>query len=262
MVAPNGARRTRADHPALPLTLADLIATARECREAGAQAIHLHLRDSGARHVLDAGLYREALAEFAASLPGFAVQITTEAAGIYTAAQQRDILLASGARLASVSIREITSDGDMDATRAVFEEARERGIAVQHILYDSSDLALLETVLTRERFADPALQLLFVLGRYHEGRRGEPADLEPFLDRLSRCAIRPDWAACAFGTGETACLVRAHQAGGKLRIGFENSLWHDDGSIAPDNAARVRYLVQALARAHSGHAPAAHVDES
>ena len=61
MVAPNGARRMKADHPALPLTVAETVETAQACHAAGAGALHLHIRDAEGRHSLDAGHYREAL---------------------------------------------------------------------------------------------------------------------------------------------------------------------------------------------------------
>jgi len=95
------------------------------------------------------------------------------------------------------------------------------------------------------RLHDPALQLIFVLGRYSVDQDSDPSDLEPFLDRMAEVGLTPDWAVCAFGRGETACLVKAHQRGGKLRVGFENSVWHADGSLAHDNADRVRHVRQA-----------------
>jgi len=45
MVAPNGARLTKKDHPAIPTTVSETIVTARRCFEAVAQALHLHVRD-------------------------------------------------------------------------------------------------------------------------------------------------------------------------------------------------------------------------
>ena len=47
-VAPNGGRKTKADHPALPLSPDELARTAAECLERGASMIHLHVRDGGA----------------------------------------------------------------------------------------------------------------------------------------------------------------------------------------------------------------------
>ena len=54
MVAPNGARKSSADHPGLPITVDAIAAEAAACREAGAQALHLHVRDDAGRHTLDA----------------------------------------------------------------------------------------------------------------------------------------------------------------------------------------------------------------
>ena len=51
--APNGARRTEADHPALPLGPDELAREAAACREAGATVPHLHVRDAAGRHSLD-----------------------------------------------------------------------------------------------------------------------------------------------------------------------------------------------------------------
>ena len=61
-VAPNGGRRTKADHPALPLTAGELARTAAECLEQGASMIHLHVRDQAGKHLLDAEAYRAATA--------------------------------------------------------------------------------------------------------------------------------------------------------------------------------------------------------
>ena len=45
-MAPNGARKTRQDHPALPITPAELAACAAACRDAGASMLHLHVRQA------------------------------------------------------------------------------------------------------------------------------------------------------------------------------------------------------------------------
>lgn len=85
MVAPNGARRTKADHPALPVTLPESVQTAQGYAAAGADGVHLHLRDDAAHNVLDAGFYREALAELPVTVPQMALRITIEATGSYAA---------------------------------------------------------------------------------------------------------------------------------------------------------------------------------
>ena len=101
MVAPNGATKTKTDHPALPITLDEVAETARACMAAGADGLHLHLRDIEGGHLLDSGAYREALEHLARELPAIPVQITTEAGGRYDPGHQKYVALHSGARLVS-----------------------------------------------------------------------------------------------------------------------------------------------------------------
>ncbi|WP_281984855.1 3-keto-5-aminohexanoate cleavage protein [Thalassorhabdomicrobium marinisediminis] len=236
MVAPNGARRTKADHPHLPMTVEDTVATAQACWKAGAGGLHAHVRDASGAHVLDAGLYRELLVEMARSCPDMQVQITTEAVGRYTPHEQRQLVRDVVPAAVSVSIREMLADGPVPD---FYHWAREAGIAVQHILYGADDIALLADERTAGRIPDGPLQALIVLGRYTTGQYSDPETLAPLVAQLQTVAPAVDWAACAFGQTETACLQRAFDLGGKARVGFENNLHSAAGTLAPDNAARV-----------------------
>jgi len=247
MVAPNGARMGRRDHSALPVTLPQIVDTARECSAAGAQGLHLHIRDPQGGHLLDAGVYAETLAALSEEVPELAVQITTEAVGIYTPEQQRALVYELAPPSVSVALRENLADGDKIAAIHFYEDCAQAGTAVQHILYSSEDLTRLVALLPHDLSDDPALQLLFVLGS-HGGRDGTMQDLNDFLLTMSSLGISADWAACCFGPGETHCLSMAHKAGGKIRVGFENNWIMEDGSIARDNAARVRELALKIAR--------------
>ena len=44
MIAPNGARKTRRDHPALPLSIEETVDEAVRCFAAGATVLHAHVR--------------------------------------------------------------------------------------------------------------------------------------------------------------------------------------------------------------------------
>src|SRR5262249_57126216 len=48
-VAPTGAESEKSAVPALPVTLDELVTTAKECQAAGAAAVHVHIRDAEAR---------------------------------------------------------------------------------------------------------------------------------------------------------------------------------------------------------------------
>src|SRR5271166_1564675 len=54
-VAPTGAELDKSAVPALPVTLEELVTTAKECQEAGAAIVHVHIRDGDANPTLDIG---------------------------------------------------------------------------------------------------------------------------------------------------------------------------------------------------------------
>src|SRR6056297_115115 len=123
MVAPNGARLTKADHPGLPMTIEETVQEAESCYEAGATGLHAHLRDAGGAHVLDAGLYRELLSEMARRVPGMAVQVTTEAVARYMPFEQRDLIMQLAPGLTSIALREMWRDPDEKRLAEFYQHA-------------------------------------------------------------------------------------------------------------------------------------------
>lgn len=243
MVAPNGARLGKADHPALPITLDDIAQTAKACHTAGADALHLHVRDADGAHSLDAGRYREALAHLAQDVPDMAVQITTEAVGRFRVDEQLACLRALKPAWASVAIRETARDAVL--ARRLYAQARDAGTRIQHILYDTADAALLAQWQADGIIQPDQTEVILVLGRYADGLPSDPDAVRAF-----HAALAPDtpWMICAFGASEHACLREAARLGGDLRVGFENSRTASDGTDWADNAASVAALVTALAQ--------------
>ncbi len=242
MVAPNGARKTKADHPALPVTIQETVEAAKACFDAGADGLHAHLRDADQKHVLDAGHYQELLAELRLTVPKMQIQITTEAVGQYQPPEQIALVKQVMPESVSVSTKELLSTGDQKAAADFYVWAHDQHIAVQHILYDTNDLATFYHLCIDHNIDHHNAQLLFVLGRYTIDQQSDPSMLTPFLHHLAEIDMIADWAVCAFGINETECLIRADRLGGKMRIGFENNELNPDGSIAKDNAERVATL--------------------
>jgi uncharacterized protein (DUF849 family) len=237
MVAPNGARRGRADHPQLPVTLPEILTTAEACYAAGADALHLHVRDETAGHSLDGRAYKEALAELAVRLPDMAVQITTESAGIFDVEDQFSCLQTVRPSWASISVREMAREPEL--AEKTYQFCDEADIEIQHILYDADDVAMLYDWQDKGVIHPEQDSVIFVLGRYTANQQSRPDDLTPFLDAMPNPG---KWMICAFGADEHACLVDAASRGGDVRVGFENSLVASDGTPHADNAASVRSL--------------------
>lgn len=243
MVAPNGARLSKSDHPMLPLTPGELAETAKACRRVGATALHLHVRDAAGRHSLDAGRYREAVAAIT-DTTDIGLQISTEAAGQFGVAAQIDCIAKAHSPAASVALREI--ERAPGALQDVIDVAAETGTALQFIMYSAGDLRRFLGHVDAGRIPASCDQVLLVLGQYGQ-RPAVPADLDPFLAVLGDRALR--WSVCAFGPQEQSCLLAALRRGGQARIGFENNLVAPDGTRHRSNADAVRSFVAAAARA-------------
>lgn len=252
MAAPNGARRTKADHPNLPLTPREVAAEARACLEAGAAAIHFHARDDDGAHSLDPAVYAPFLeAVLDAVGDAMVAQITTEAVGRYSPAEMIALVRALKPPAFSVAPRELFRDGaDLAETHAAADLlfwAAGAGVGVQHILYDFSDLDRLAALRSRGLIPRGPVSVLFVLGRYAESRQAHPVDLAPFmaLQDWRAEAIGP-WSVCAFGAAEQACALAALAFGGHARLGFENNERLASGLVADSTAALIRQTCDLL----------------
>lgn len=242
-VAPNGARRIKSDHAAIPLTADEIARTAAACCEAGAALIHLHVRSPDGQHLLDADAYRDATKAIRREAGhDLIVQITTEAVGRYSPADQMAVVDAVRPEACSVAVRELCPDAGTEAAFAGFlARAARAAVHVQFILYDPSDRARFDDLLRRGIIPFEAPCLLFVLGRYVTDRSSLPADLLPYL---ADGVPADPWFVCAFGAAEGACALTAAALGGHSRVGFENNLQLNDGTTAPDNAALVAQQVR------------------
>lgn len=237
-VAPNGARRTKEDHPAIPLTADEIAHEAARCRDAGAAYIHVHVRDRDGAHTLDPDAYRDAIAALRREVGDtLVVQITSEAVGKFSRAEQMASVRAVRPEAVSLAVREIVPDAGSEAEAAEFFAWLDREkVMAQYILYDVPDLQRFRDLRMRGVVTTAVPFVLFVLGRYAKGQRSKPADLLPFLDEWRDEA---PWAVCAFGPLESACALTAATLGGHSRVGFENNIHLGDGSLAPDNAALI-----------------------
>lgn len=236
-VAPNGARRTKADHPRLPMSAAEIARDAAEALEAGAAMIHLHVRDREGRHTLDADLYREAV-EAVRNAVGddLVIQVTTEAVGRYEPHEQIAVIDALRPESVSIALREILPEnGDERTVAALFERMERTRTLHQIIIYEAGELSRLKNLATRGVLPDGPLAVLAVLGRYFETGASD----DEFDAFIAAGIENHRWMACAFGPRESEFMQRAAEAGGHARVGFENNLWLPDGTLAQSNAALV-----------------------
>ncbi len=241
MVALNGATRGKHDHPNLPITKEEICAEAVQCLEAGAHALHLHVRDENGQHVLDADLYKETLSALGDVVgPNLLIQITTEAVGKYTPQEQCQVVYDVRPQAVSVAVRELIPDAmhEKEAEDLFYWMAAEH-VEPQYIMYHPDDLNQFWDLQDRGVIPRFHNSVLFVLGDKKTKDNAHPSQLKNYLD-LGLEDL--DWWVCAFGEKEADCALEAFKNGGHARIGFENNLYLPGGKLAQNNAELVKNL--------------------
>jgi 3-keto-5-aminohexanoate cleavage enzyme len=201
MVAPNGARRTKADHANLPITPAEIAREAAACAAAGATVLHVHVRDQDGRHSLDASHYRAAIQTVRETLgERIVIQITTEAVGRYGPAEQMKVVRELQPEAVSLAVAELIPDDDALGDAAAFLAwLRQERIAPQYILYSPEEVARFHELRRSGVIPQRRPFALFVLGRYANQTEAQPSDVLPYL--AAHEADCP-WSLCAFGPRE------------------------------------------------------------
>ena len=181
-VAPNGGRRTKADHPEIPLTPAELARTAAECLDAGAAMIHAHVRKADGSHLLDADAYGAAISAIRQAVGDrLVIQITSEALGVYTPEEQRAVVRAVKPEAVSLALRELVPEASEEAAFAdLLHWLKRENVAPQIILYSPEEAVRLSEFQRRGLLPWDTIPVLYVLGRYTPGQTSQPADLLPF----------------------------------------------------------------------------------
>lgn len=244
MSAPNGARRTQQQHAAVPVTAIELADCARSLVDQSVAVLHLHVRDREQKHSLDPALYRDAIAQVEQAIgESMILQVTTEAVGRFTRAEQMHTVRELRPEAVSLALRELCPDESAEAEAgAFFEWLLRENIWPQYILYNVNDVKRFDRLRRRGFFGDDHPFAMLVLGQYAGGKQGTIQDLDDMLASAD-CGQFP-WAVCCFGRNENAAALRADKAGGHVRLGFENNIVLVDGSEAADNSELVAQFRQ------------------
>jgi len=243
MCAPNGARKTKSDHPALPITADELADCAESILHAGASVMHVHVRDDSGGHSLDVDRYRQATGAIRGRVGNqLMIQVTTEACGVYVPDQQMAMVRDLRPEAVSLALKELCPD---DASEPVatefFSWLRAEGVMTQYILYSRQEADRFIRLRDKGVIPDDRPFVLFVLGRYSDDLTGDPGELDHF-DAITDSEI--EWAVCCFGRTEQEAVLLAAARNGHARVGFENNLLLPDGCQAADNAGLVRLAAE------------------
>jgi len=249
-VAPTGAEVEKAKVPALPVTLAELVATATECESVGASVIHVHIRDDEARPTLDVGRLRDTVAALREATD-LVVQLSTGGA-VTDPESARLAVLEAAPEMASCTMGTVNFGEDVFLNRWEFivelhTRMQERGIVPEYEIFDLGHLAALERLL--DRYGLPAC------GHVHVDLvMGVPGGMPGTTDALVACvnAMRnlpagTTFSATGIGRATLPVMLASLSAGGHLRVGMEDTITYAKGQPVESNAQLVARAA-ALAR--------------
>ncbi len=223
-VAPTGAETAKADVPALPVTLDELVTEAKACEAAGAGLVHVHVRGADTRPTLDLGRLR-ATVEALREATTMVVQLSTGGA---VTDPFEDRLRVLDAEPDSCSLTCGTTNFGDDVFQnpwpfmaELYQRTQAAEVVPEFELFDLGHVAALHRLL--DTYGAPyggQVHCDLVMG-VPGGMPGTAAALVAAVQALpAGCS----WSATGIGRTSLPVALAALSAGGHLRVGMEDTL--------------------------------------
>ena len=240
-VAITGSLPTKANNPAVPISIAEQIESTQEAFEAGASIAHCHVRDDEGKPTSDPERFARLKEGLERHCPGLIVQLST--GGRSGAGQTRGGMLPLSPDMASLSV------GSNNFPTRVYEnppdlvdwlagEMLTYGIKPEVEAFDLSHIIQATRMQADGRLKGP-LYVQFVMGV----KNAMPADEHVFdfyIETLRRLAPDAEWCAAGIGPEQLKINEWSIRKGGHTRTGMEDNVRLDRDRLAPSNAALVK----------------------
>ncbi|HUC57073.1 MAG TPA: 3-keto-5-aminohexanoate cleavage protein [Streptosporangiaceae bacterium] len=238
-VAPTGAELDKSAVPALPVTLDELVMTAKECQQAGAAIIHVHIRDADARPTLDPGRLKDTVHALREGTD-LIVQLSTGGA-VTDPYERRLAVLDAAPDGCSLTCGTVNFGDDVFMNPwpfmcELYVRTQELGVVPEFELFDLGHVASLHRLL--DKYGPPFgghVHCDLVMG-VPGGMAGDAATLVRVVAALPEEAT---WSATGIGRTSVPVMFAALAAGGHLRVGMEDTTTYSRGRPVASNAELV-----------------------
>jgi len=238
-VAPTGAEVDKSAVPALPVTLEELVTTAKECQVAGAAVIHVHIRDADAKPTLDIGRLTETVRALRESTD-LIVQLSTGGA-VTDSFERRLAVLDAGPDACSLTCGTVNFGDDVFMNpwgfmTELYAKTQSLGVVPEFELFDFGHIAALHRLLSE--FGPPAgghVHCDLVMGV----PGGMPGNAATLVHAVAALPPGASWSATGIGRTSLPVLFAAVAAGGHLRVGMEDTVTFARGRPVVSNAELV-----------------------
>ena len=245
-VAITGSLPSKADNPAVPITVTEQIESTHAAFEAGASIAHCHVRDNDGKPTSDPERFARLKEGLERHCPGLIIQFST--GGRSGAGEARGGMLSLRPDMASLAVGSVNFptrvyDNAPDLVDWLAAEMIRHEVKPEIEAFDLSHLFQARKMWDAGQIAArPYVQ--FVMGV----KNAMPADKEVF-DFYVRTVKRlfgadAPWCAAGIGASQIELNRWAVAAGGHARTGLEDNVRLDRTTLAPSNAALVRRVVE------------------
>jgi len=249
---------TTPDHtPYLPITPNQIADECLASAEAGAAAVHIHVRDpQTGKPSMELDLYREVFEKIRNANPQLIINLTTGPGGRFIPSIEDPRVAAPGSSLTqpekrvthitalrpdicTLDLNTMNSGADVVINtprnvRIMANIMREAGVKPELEIFDSGDMHLARDLIADGTLEGPGLWS-FVTGVKY-GFSSSPETLLYARSLLPSGAI---WSGFGIGRFEFPMVAQAWLTGGHVRVGMEDNLYLEKGVLAKNNAELV-----------------------
>ncbi len=237
-----GAETARKDQPNLPTTPKEQAQDAKECFEAGARVVHLHVRDDNEKPTQSLERFRESIERIREAVPEMIIQISTGGA-VGEDFSKRIAPLSLKPDMGTLNAGtlnfgdEIFINHPKDIVKLA-EAFKEYGVAPEIEVYESGMIDIVAKLIDKGHIIHSPLHVQFVLG-VPGGMNGSPQNVLYMKEHLRSMIPSATWAVAGIGRWHIPASLTAMVNDGHIRVGFEDNIFYHKKVIATSNAQLV-----------------------
>jgi len=232
-----GAETSKKMNPNLPVTPKEQAKAAKECVEAGASVIHLHVRDENEKPSQSLKHFRDSI-EAIRDACGTDVIIQISTGGAVGAPMEQRIapIVELKPDMASLNIAsmnfgdEVFLNEPLDVKKLA-RHMQELSVVPEIEVYDAGHIEIAKRLFKNGLLKKP-IHYQFVLG-VPGGLSGEPRNLQFMVDSVES---DDTWAVAGVGRYQLPLSIMATVMGGFVRVGFEDNVYYHKSELAKSNA--------------------------
>ncbi|MCB2010097.1 MAG: 3-keto-5-aminohexanoate cleavage protein [Geminicoccaceae bacterium] len=240
-VAITGSLPTKANNPAVPITITEQVESTHEAFEAGATLAHCHVRNDDGSTTSDPDRFARLLEGLRKHCPGMIVQFST--GGRSGAGKERGGMIPLRPDMASLST------GSCNFPTRVYENSPELVNWLAELMrehevkpeIEAFDLSMIFKAVEMEKagLIRGPLHVQFVMG-VKNAMPVDRASFEFYVETLRRLAPDATWTGAGIARDQITLNRWSLELGGHCRTGLEDNIRLDRDHLAPSNAALVK----------------------